>query len=889
MTVVGPGVRTTIVIADDWEKGTWYDFGGHAILRRYAELITGIKVPVISAGKLVGMGVEQPYDVRIWVGRQPETERVLEDTLAALDDDGYVIRTTANNVYLAGKFWWGDNWAAHDLLERFAGCRWYLMEPRFWDPKHDGYYGPGDIIPKADAIQLPTDTTIVEEPDYESRWFRIVPFHSFRVRRRDQFHHYLRSVLPPDKLFDEHPGWYPEIDGERYRPKSANDFQPCVSNEGLRDFVVAHILEHFRQHPEASSFSLGMNDTHRFCECGACLDAAPESVVGKHARIAWGFFDFYNKVADRVVEVYPDKRLGCLAYSRLRSVPEGSIKLHPSVVPYLTIDSAQLHEPAQQQEFEAAVKKWRGISHQMGIYEYIYGGGFVVPRIYSRYLLPNLKRRYGAGVTGFYAEAYPNWGLDGPKYWLVSKLLWDISLDPEKLLAQFYNDMFGSAGDAMKAYFEFLEATWCTQTLESSRSNFRWLRDPTQLEIFPSDVCDRAMRLIEEAQGQAPDDAVRKRIAFFKTSFALTRTLSGRYASARAADDLARPEPMDPVAVLRAVDRWLKSGNLDLAKQEVHALGFGAFSTTYPYTIDSVDLYARTLNIAVERLVYAVTRAAITGETFQTAAEVRNAIDQEVDLLASQAGKDRAMDALELIRSLSRDRGTVFVRTVDTAPKCEGSLDAKEWGEAAFSGAFYPHRNVRGKSDSILDRRVPEKTTMWAVRHGEAMYLAFAMEQDPATLGAKVTERDTTHWRAADMSKDDAVAISFVPRSGGAQHVRINVNTAIADYQRSDSAWDVTEGQVRRVADGWQVELKLDLTKMWINPASRSPRLTKMPVSRYTRRPVPKKKGEFRTESSTLLPFAFGKGVIFHGNHPGLMSFVTGPYVIFERVPVAGK
>ncbi|MDP6720643.1 MAG: DUF4838 domain-containing protein, partial [Pirellulaceae bacterium] len=352
----------------------------------------------------------------------------------------------------------------------------------------------------------------------------------------------LRQIFPLE-MYDQHPECFPEIDGKRERPRDANHSQPCVSNPDVVRITTDFVLKQFKENPSLSTVSIGMNDTGRFCECKDCLAIAPQRIEDKGQRIAYAFFDYYNKVARRVAQVYPDKRLGCLAYAGLRRLPADSIQLEPNIVPYLTLDSAQLFDPAQVAEFSESAQKWDRISHRMGIYEYIYGGGFVIPRIYNTDLARNIKNRYGVNADGFYAEAYPNWGLDGPKCWLASKLLWDTSLDPDTLLDQFYGDMFGSrsrtressdqtaptdrslttsatsdlseCAKTMKRYFDLLEKTWREQKLESDRSNYRWLRDPVQMAIFPPEICEQAQRLLDRADELADNDEMKRRVEFF--------------------------------------------------------------------------------------------------------------------------------------------------------------------------------------------------------------------------------------------------------------------------------------------------------------------------------------------------------------------------------------
>lgn len=864
---------TAIVIADDWKKQRWFDWGGHAILRRHVQLITGQRLPVVKAKNFK----RARFPNAIWIGRQPQVEKVIGKQLNEIDDDGYIIHADKNNLYLAGKFWWGTNWAVHDVLERFAGCRWYLMEPRFWEPTKDGMVGPGDIVPQAETIRIPSPIRIVEEPDYKSRWFRITPYHSFRLRSRDQFHHALGKIVPPKELYKTNPEWFPLIKGKRYEPKHDQDWQPCISNKALTQFVAQKAIATFDNDLSRGSFSIGMNDTRRFCQCEPCLAIAPASIEDERARTAYAFFDFYNRVAALVAEKYPNKRLGCLAYAGLRSLPANSIKLHPILVPYLTLDSAQLHDADQQIEFQQSIQKWDAITTRMGIYEYMYGGGFVIPRIYNRYLFKNIKRQYNIGVDGFYAEAYPNWGLDGPKYWVATKLLWDTSLDPDQLLEQFYSDMFGPVSDKMRAYFDHLEEVWCTQTLKSDRSNYRWLRDSTQLQIFKPEDCHKAWRLINQAYETAPNDTIRKRIEYFRTSFNVTRLLCIRSHHAIKADELITAETPDWIGSLKQLDSWLTAKDLDSAVQAARELGYSAFSTTGTNELDRIDMYDHQPNEAIEKWIGRLTlEAALTKPT--NAQEMKAAIQSQTSKLGTSA-------ASEYLANITAKRGFIFVNRTATPPVIDGKIDEPSWGKPIFDGHLLNIKQMKGKTSTVVTRPDENATRIWMTRDDDTLYVAFDCEQEPQSIGADVTDRDTTFWRNPDMRRDDCVILNFAAGpTAGFQNVRINANGAVSDFHRNNLKFDaVLQSNVSRTSDGWQVELAISLAKLVARPGVDPTANPRVSIARFTRQGIHERTQIQLMKWSTLMPFAPGTGIIGKGNSIGTMVFMTGARLLFEE------
>ena len=77
-----------------------------------------------------------------------------------------------------------------------------------------------------------------------------------------------------------------------------------------------------------------------------------------------------------------------------------------------------------------SVASWISTSHEVGIYDYIYGDEiYKIPRLYTRTAERYLKFAYNQGVSYYYAEAYPGpWWLEGPKLYVYSKLLWDVEV-----------------------------------------------------------------------------------------------------------------------------------------------------------------------------------------------------------------------------------------------------------------------------------------------------------------------------------------------------------------------------------------------------------------------------------------------------------------------------
>jgi len=882
LVLAGSPQSPVIVYRDGWERTNWKDFGAHVLLARFLNEITGESVPVLSES--VFRASEETFDPVIWVGRQPEVEKVMGARLDALDDDGFIIKAEGKNVYLAGKHWWGDIWAVYDLLETYAGCRWYgPREPKGLDGEVVGLF---DIVPQAAQVRIPAPLERVEEPAYKSRLFPNTTLHSFRERRRDEFHHNMGRILDPRKFGKSHPEVFPLVDGKPLLdpPDILNNWHPIVSEPKTLELTLDYIRQYFKDHPDKNSVSLGMNDGGPTSE--ADLKLAPKNITESNERMAWAWFDFYNQVGRAVAAEFPGKRLGCLAYSTLSFLPQGSLKLEDNIIPYVTRDSAQLFDPREQEEFRETVDKWSQITPRMGIYEYMYGGGFLIPRIYNRYLIPNIQNRYGVGVDGFYAEVYPNWGLDGPKYWLTAKMLWDNTTNPQELLNQYYADLFGPAAEEMEKYFDFLEDVWCTQTLPSPRSNYRWLGDPKQIEIFPPATCQKALKILDQAESiakqskeNAVDPKILERIAFFKDTFLFTTSISIRYHSLKEAEHLWAaqdvPLPERRLATLKALETWFAKPTPEEAVAKVKEWGSLPFLNNFIRYEWRIDLTEQVLTKATGSPVPVVNE--IVEELIREAAEEYP--EASFAELKKQAGarirseySEVAGEVVESFLLPALDANLMEIPAVSGPLTIDGVIEEAGWGDPINERNFFDFNTLRSSSD-------PSK--MYARVDGDILYLAFDFKEPAEGIRADVKGEDQQGWHQPAMSQDDSVVVGFVSdREGPQQTLRINANGTVGSHQ--ERTWTaLIESAVGRSESGWQTELMIDLQKTWLAKAVGDRLQIRMPVVRYNRvfeeetaHKVPR-----RTNLSSFSPMnAFGK-IIGSGNFPNLMIFKTGPFV----------
>ncbi len=320
----------------------------------------------------------------------------------------------------------------------------------------------------------------------------------------DTFHHNMVRIFPVAEYRESHEIIYPLKNGVRTPALGANtshDWQPVMDGEGgelSRDIAVSYFLEQFSDDASCpdcgpSWASVGINDSNNWGD--AALAGRPRNSLG-HAHLSEYYFQWVNQVVTEVVAHHPSARFGALAYRNLIDPPwpdggGGAVdfevwderdvtskgaypapqRIHPNVTPFVTYERSRWADPDLRARDELRTLAWSEATGTHAYYDYLFGGGwlgwtnreaYTIPRMHPRLMSEYLRFGADHGVTGYYAEAYPDetW-IEGPKLYILAKLLWDPQLDVELELDRWYRAAVGpSAAPYLKAYFDFWEDYW---------------------------------------------------------------------------------------------------------------------------------------------------------------------------------------------------------------------------------------------------------------------------------------------------------------------------------------------------------------------------------------------------------------------------------------------
>jgi len=464
----------------------------------------------------------------------------------SLYQDEYRISFPDNTtILISGKTEWGVVFGVYEFLERYIGIRWLFPGPK------------GDFVPEVTTIDIPK-TEVYGDPAFFSRQFSspelwggqldnsiAIWAHRNRMHGTVQFHHNLYRLFPPEKYTQTHPEFFPLrkhipfkkgrrfflkglpwISGERYLPASnavKSRWQPCFSAPGIVDEAVNTICEFFKANPQVSSYSLGVNDSGGHCECNQCLEkiTGEKNYFGSLDRSDL-YYGWANAVAAEVLEKYPDKWFGCLAYSQVAQ-PPANTKLHPRIIPFVTYDRMKWVDAGQEATGKKISELWAQKAENIGWYEYLYGTPYMLPRVYFHQMAENFRYAHENGVRAMYAEAYPNWG-EGPKYYITLKLWWNPYLDVDVLLDEWYTLAVGKRSAVhLSKYYQLWEDFWTRRvpTGEWFSRGGQYLRftKPGYLDLVTFEDIETSRKLLEAAVRDATTDNQRQRAQLILRAF----------------------------------------------------------------------------------------------------------------------------------------------------------------------------------------------------------------------------------------------------------------------------------------------------------------------------------------------------------------------------------
>ncbi len=424
----------------------------------------GIWLPIAHAADSTGKN--------IFIGPSPEmaassagfsTEKMGEEALR--------IRIRPDNWAIAGGRPRGTLYGVYAFFEHFLGVHFLTADHTYFPPGlkmaaipcddyryqpvflyRNTYFGEIQFNPKF-ATRLRVNT-VTDSPKYGGKTTQQLINHSFY------------KLLPVEKYGKTHPEYYALIKGKRILKMWGHGPQLDVSNPRVVDLVTQAVLQEIKEHQDWRNVSVSQNDNDYYCHCDSCnaINRREGTPMGAQLR-------FVNEVAARVARVYPNKKIGTLAYWYTRKPPK-HLKPRDNVqIQLADIECCRLHpidDPncPKNRSFYNDLLGWSRMAKNLYIWTY------ATDFRYYDLPTPNLKS-IGANLK-FYARHHVKGVFEqgnGPglssemsdlRNYVISRCLWNPNLDSWQEAREFCRLHYGKAAPFIWNYLTF-EHDWANR------------------------------------------------------------------------------------------------------------------------------------------------------------------------------------------------------------------------------------------------------------------------------------------------------------------------------------------------------------------------------------------------------------------------------------------
>lgn len=380
-------------------------------------------------------------------GRQAGFTQI-HDTLGA---EGFAINVSDGNVYLLGGPQGIVN-AAMAFLEEDLGCRWYSDK---WDyipiaKELIAQVSPRRSMPDFALRSVFSAHAVTNSPEWTRR-NRVLKWNHFN-HMQDWFCHTYGQICPMSE-FAAHPDYFAKrADGTPFNTQLCPTHPEIVKR--AKERAMAALQANKRQDVTFLSISECDGSTG-YCRCERCeaINTAQQAPISAHLTLV-------NEVARAIRADYPGIKVDFIVYSKDLRTPPRAMQMESNVALWFCTSNSPRVIGYRHNEAMADFYKWKQLVDTISIWEYgcDYSNYFrVVPSLPA--LTDNIrlwKENAAAGIM--FLEVFGVRGGDQQalRAWVLGKMLWDSTLDPDKLALDFCEGVFGPAALAMYNYYHLV-------------------------------------------------------------------------------------------------------------------------------------------------------------------------------------------------------------------------------------------------------------------------------------------------------------------------------------------------------------------------------------------------------------------------------------------------
>lgn len=460
-------------------------------LRHWMKEITG-KAPALLAEPSGGRAQ------KIFVGRE-SAGAFAEDLRKLEGSDGYAVREKDGAIHVFGAKPRGTVFGVHALLEKNTDIIWprpnpdfeamFSKVPRIEFSNRDFLSRPEFQGRHISGGYTPRDTHVFQ--GWQARNGLNTPW---RLHVGNNYLAWLRGAklgyggshitwLKDTK--DEDENVLPLIDGKRVDSRWR---QPCYTYHKTPKAIAENIRQALQTLPgrEIEHVSSIIADNWTVCGCPECLapivlpngeklETNTTDATKNPLFFSTRNFLMLNQVAEELAGDFPDLRLQTHAYIFTAEPPK--VAIHPAIIPeFAAYPTQNVRYPilAGQGNVIGGYDKliWKRRFEQwgrekkggLGYFGYYYTEGF---NAVADTAAADYRALADYDAVQVHTESFPvdgeelsAWDADGMEKWVIAKLMWDPSQDPEVLRGEFIRRVYPGAEKEMAAFYKLIRDSW---------------------------------------------------------------------------------------------------------------------------------------------------------------------------------------------------------------------------------------------------------------------------------------------------------------------------------------------------------------------------------------------------------------------------------------------
>ena len=472
-------------------------------------------------------------------GSGEKLNKIILKTGEDLKNDGFIIKTNKKDIIISGKTGRGVLYGVYSFLEDYIGIRFISYDYTY--------------IPSLGSIELPDKISDKQIPPFESRdafYGEILKNPDFAARRKSNgdhgllakhggsvvyagFVHTFNIIVPPEIYFDAHPEYfsYKKEKGARIREHT----QLCLTNPEVLEITKKYVAGILEKNPDVNIISVSQNDWYNPCECENCGKIDEEE--GSHAGT---LLRFVNAVADFIKDSHPSVIIDTLAYQYTRACPKITKPRENVAVRLCTIEccfshslkhcnkTGALEDFGRKHNIIDDFREWSKISKRLYVWDYVTDFcHYLLPHPNIHVLKDNIEFFIAHNTAGLFEQgSYETVNSDfgALRAYVLSKLMWDPSLDSDALIGEFLYHYYGKAHKIIREYIDLFAQEVISKDI--CVGTFAFPDNP----VYSDEILSKAENLVAKARESViyDGDMVKYHVEIFALGIEYTRLFNKR-------------------------------------------------------------------------------------------------------------------------------------------------------------------------------------------------------------------------------------------------------------------------------------------------------------------------------------------------------------------------